>query len=119
MTARLSLRVSPGAPRPSVLGRHGTGWKIARVTAGAREDGKGERRVVRLACSAERACRRVTSRSSRVSRRADKYSVLAGIDSDGESQSGGLVAGMSGEREWTLRERHRHRRASRKRLEAS
>jgi uncharacterized protein len=32
MTARISLRVSPGAKRTAVAGRHGDGWKV-RVAA--------------------------------------------------------------------------------------
>jgi uncharacterized protein len=44
--ARLSLRVSPGATHPGVVGRHGRGWKL-RVAA-APEDGKANTAVVRL-----------------------------------------------------------------------
>jgi uncharacterized protein (TIGR00251 family) len=42
----LTLRVSPGASRSAVVGRHGAGWKI-RVAA-APEDGKANDAVVRL-----------------------------------------------------------------------
>lgn len=46
MSARLKLRVSPGAAAASVVGRHGAAWKV-RVTA-APEDGKANDAVVRL-----------------------------------------------------------------------
>jgi uncharacterized protein (TIGR00251 family) len=46
VSARLTLRVSPGASRSVVVGRHGAGWKV-RVTA-APEDGKANDAVVRL-----------------------------------------------------------------------
>lgn len=46
MSARLTLRVSPGASRSAVVGRYGAGWKV-RVAA-APEDGKANDAVVRL-----------------------------------------------------------------------
>ncbi|MFZ1880829.1 MAG: DUF167 domain-containing protein [Gaiellaceae bacterium] len=45
-STRLKLRVAPGASRPGIVGRHGTGWKV-RVTA-APEAGKANDAVVRL-----------------------------------------------------------------------
>lgn len=46
MSARLTLRVSPGAARSAVVGRHGAGWKV-RVAAPP-EDGKANDAVIRL-----------------------------------------------------------------------
>jgi hypothetical protein len=46
MSARLVLRVSPGAAHSVIVGRHGAGWKV-RVAA-APEDGKANDAVVRL-----------------------------------------------------------------------
>jgi uncharacterized protein (TIGR00251 family) len=44
--ARIELRVSPGAARSGIVGRHGTGWKV-RVAA-APEDGRANTELVRL-----------------------------------------------------------------------
>jgi uncharacterized protein (TIGR00251 family) len=46
VSTRLNLRVSPGAARSAVVGRHGPGWKV-RVAA-APEGGKANDAVVRL-----------------------------------------------------------------------
>jgi uncharacterized protein (TIGR00251 family) len=46
VAARLRLRVSPGAARTEVVGRHGDAWKV-RVTA-APERGKANGAVLRL-----------------------------------------------------------------------
>jgi uncharacterized protein (TIGR00251 family) len=43
---RIDLRVSPGAARSAVVGRHGAGWKV-RVAA-APEDGRANAELVRL-----------------------------------------------------------------------
>jgi uncharacterized protein len=75
-SARLTLRVSPGAARSVVVGRHGTGWKV-RVAAPP-EDGKANDAVVRLLASTlalpERDVSIVSGRSSR-----DKTVALAGM----------------------------------------
>ena len=46
VSTRLRLRVSPGATRAGVFGRHGEGWKV-RVTA-APEGGRANEALVRL-----------------------------------------------------------------------
>jgi uncharacterized protein len=77
VTTRLTLRVSPGATRPGIVGRHGTGWKV-RVAA-APEDGKANAAVVRLlADTVGVPARDVAILTGHASR--DKTVELTGID---------------------------------------
>jgi uncharacterized protein len=79
VTARVQLRVSPGAVRPAIVGRYGTAWKV-RVTA-APEDGKANAAVVRLlADTLALPIRDVEIVSGHASR--DKTVALEGIDHD-------------------------------------
>jgi uncharacterized protein (TIGR00251 family) len=76
---RLTLRVSPGAARAGIVGRHGTGWKV-RVAA-VPEDGKANAAVVRLlADTVGVPARDVAIISGHTSR--DKTVELTGIDQD-------------------------------------
>jgi len=76
VTARLRLRVSPGASRATVVGRHGDAWKV-RVTAPP-ERGRANDDVVELIAAALGVVRPhvhvVAGRSSR-----DKVVELSGI----------------------------------------
>ena len=79
MSARLQLRVAPGAGRAGVVGRHGAAWKV-RVTA-APTDGKANAAVVRLlAETLALPARDVEIVSGHASR--DKTVALSGIDND-------------------------------------
>lgn len=79
MTARVQLRVSPGAARPAIVGRYGAAWKV-RVTA-APEDGKANAAVVRLlAATLSLPVRDVEIVSGHASR--DKTVALEGIEHD-------------------------------------
>jgi uncharacterized protein len=79
MGARLQLRVSPGAARSAVVGRHGTGWKV-RVAARA-EDGRANDALVRLlADTLALPVRNVRIVSGHASR--DKTVALEGLESD-------------------------------------
>lgn len=79
MTARVQLRVSPGAARPAIVGRYGAAWKV-RVTA-APEDGKANAAVVRLlAATLALPVRDVEIVSGHSSR--DKTVALNGIEHD-------------------------------------
>jgi len=77
---RLKLRVSPGARRPGVAGRHGESWKI-RVSEPP-EDGRANAAVVRLLAEtlqlADRDVQVVAGQTSR-----DKVVALDGISSAG------------------------------------
>jgi len=79
MGARLQLRVSPGAARSAVVGRHGAAWKV-RVAARA-EDGKANDALVRLLADTlalpANQVRIVSGHGSR-----DKTVALTGIDHD-------------------------------------
>jgi len=76
VSACLTLRVSPGAARSVIVGRHGAGWKV-RVAA-APEDGKANDAVVRLLADTlalpARDVQIVSGRSSR-----DKTVALEGM----------------------------------------
>lgn len=79
MGARLQLRVSPGAARSAVVGRHGAGWKV-RVAAPP-EHGKANDAVVHLLADAlDLRARDVTIVSGHGSR--DKTVALARLASD-------------------------------------
>ena len=79
MGARLHLRVSPGAARSAVVGRHGTGWKV-RVAARA-EDGRANDALVRLlADTLALPVRNVRIVSGHASR--DKTVALEGLERD-------------------------------------
>ena len=79
MSARVQLRVSPGAVRSAVVGRHGAAWKV-RVAAPP-EDGKANDAVVRLlAETLALPARDVQIVSGRASR--DKTVALAGLAPD-------------------------------------
>lgn len=75
-STRVRLRVSPGAGRAEVVGRHADGWKV-RVTA-APEHGRANEAVLRLLADVVSVPReRVTIVSGRGGR--DKIVELAGV----------------------------------------
>jgi uncharacterized protein len=76
---RLQLRVSPGAGRTQVVGRHGAAWKV-RVTA-APEGGRANDAVVRLLADTLNLSRRDVDIVSGHAAR-DKVVSVAGIDAD-------------------------------------
>ena len=78
-STRLQLRVSPGAGRAQVVGRHGAAWKV-RVTA-APEGGKANDAVVRLLADTLRLPHRDVEIVSGHAAR-DKLVAVAGIDAD-------------------------------------
>jgi uncharacterized protein (TIGR00251 family) len=75
--ARLHLRVSPGATRSCIVGRHGEGWKV-RVAAPP-EDGRANAAVVRLIADAVSVSRSAVSLVSGHGSK-DKVVELAGIE---------------------------------------
>jgi uncharacterized protein (TIGR00251 family) len=77
VSTRLRVRVSPGGPANTIVGRHGDGWKV-RVVA-APEEGKANEAVLRLLAERLSLPREsVTLVSGRASR--DKVVSLSGID---------------------------------------
>jgi uncharacterized protein len=76
---RVRLRVSPGASRSGIAGRHGDAWKV-RVSAPP-EDGRANDAVVRLlAAELQLPARDVALVSGQRSR--DKIVELTGLDAD-------------------------------------
>jgi uncharacterized protein len=73
---RVRLRVSPGARRTAVVGRHGDGWKV-RVTAAA-DGGRANEAVVRLLAETLAVPRSDVTLVSGLAAR-DKVAELAGI----------------------------------------
>jgi uncharacterized protein len=78
-TTRLRLRVSPGAGRSAVVGRHGDGWKV-RVAA-APERGKANDAVLELLARVLSVPRRSIQLVSGLTGR-DKIVELAGLAPD-------------------------------------
>jgi uncharacterized protein len=79
VSTRLRLRVSPGASRSAVVGRHGEAWKV-RVSAPP-TDGRANDAVVRLlADSLDISSADISIVSGHGSR--DKTISLAGLESD-------------------------------------
>jgi uncharacterized protein (TIGR00251 family) len=79
LTTRVRLRVSPGAARAAVVGRHGEGWKL-RVAA-APERGKANEAVLALLAETLAVPRASVTLVSGGSSR-DKIVELAGIEPD-------------------------------------
>ena len=76
-TTRLKVRVSPGARRPGIAGRHGDAWKVR--VAEPPEDGRANEAVLRLLAETLDVPRaRVTLVSGHSSR--DKIVVLDGVE---------------------------------------
>ena len=75
--ARIQLRVSPGAPRSAIVGKHGVGWKV-RVGAPP-EDGRANAELLRLLATVldvhERSLSIVAGQRSR-----DKIVLVDGVD---------------------------------------
>ena len=87
---RLRVRVSPGAKRAAVVGRHGDGWKV-RVAA-APEHGRANDALVRLLADTlavpPASVRLVSGHSAR-----DKIVELAGVDASQVERRLTTVAG--------------------------
>ena len=75
-STRLRLRVSPGAGRAGIVGRHGDAWKV-RVTAPP-EDGRANEAVLRLLADALSVPRKAVSLVSGHGAR-DKIVLLDGV----------------------------------------
>jgi uncharacterized protein len=75
--ARLHLRVSPGATRSRIVGKHGDGWKIH--VAAPPEDGRANAAVVRLIADTVSVSRSAVSVVSGHGSK-DKIVELAGIE---------------------------------------
>jgi uncharacterized protein (TIGR00251 family) len=92
-STRLRLRVSPGAGKAGIVGRHGDGWKV-RVTA-APENGRANDAVLRLLADTLSLPRAALTLVSGHSGR-DKIVLLDGV---GPAQTDRrLVAATAGER---------------------
>lgn len=79
-STRLRLRVSAGAPRSEIVGRHGEAWKV-RVDA-APESGKANRAVVDLLATTLAISRgSIEIRRGQTSR--DKSVIVHGVTTDG------------------------------------
>ena len=78
-TTRLKVRVSPGARRPGIGGRHGDAWKVR--VAEPPEDGRANEALLRLLAQTLDVPRaRVTLVSGHSSR--DKIVVLDGVEQE-------------------------------------
>jgi uncharacterized protein len=78
-TTRLRLRISPGAERTEIVGRHGEAWKLR--VSGPPTEGRANGAVIRLLAETlgvrESALTLVAGHSSR-----DKVVELTGLDGD-------------------------------------
>jgi uncharacterized protein len=79
VATRVRLRISPGAARSAVVGRHGDGWKV-RVAASP-EGGRANEAIVRLLAERLELPRRSVAVVSGHTGR-DKIVELTGIDED-------------------------------------
>jgi uncharacterized protein (TIGR00251 family) len=76
-STRLKLRVSPGARRPGIAGRHGDAWKVR--VAEPPEDGRANEAVLRLLAEALDVPRATVALVSGHASR-DKIVVLDGLE---------------------------------------